>query len=132
MIFEVFVLNIIGLALGLVALRYDRDIADALTYFPYWIGELIRQRYLGWRPRIQPPSRERFETWLKFSRFWAWFMIVVGFFNLVTFLIVGVWSKFLAACRAFAPPNSGTLEKPLCGYHPKNSTLMAAWVVQLD
>lgn len=92
MVFEVFVLNLIGLALGLVALRYDRDIADALTYFPYWIGELIRQRYLGWRPRIPPPSRERFETWLKFIRFWAWFMIVVGFFNFVTFLIVGVWS----------------------------------------
>lgn len=39
MAFEVFVLSLVGLALGLVALRYDRDIAEGLTYFGYWIGE---------------------------------------------------------------------------------------------
>jgi hypothetical protein len=70
------------LALGLAALAYDSNIADALNSFPYLTNELIHQRDFGWkRVEVLPPSRKGFETYLRFIRFWGILMVVGGFLN---------------------------------------------------
>jgi hypothetical protein len=65
-------------ATGLLALIFDRKVANAMNSFSIGIGELLPQ----WRcPTALPPwSRERFENSLWFVRLWAAYMLAMGLF----------------------------------------------------
>ena len=68
------VFPLLSLTIGLLALVFDRRVANAMNCFSIAIGNL----WLQWRwPTALPPwSRERFENYLWFVRLWPIIMVV--------------------------------------------------------
>jgi hypothetical protein len=69
------------LIIGLLALVFDRRVADTMNSASIAFGQLWPQ----WRMlNVLPPwSRERFNNWLWLVRVWAVFMLVMGLILLV-------------------------------------------------
>jgi hypothetical protein len=63
-------------ATGLLALVFDRKVANAMNCFSIAVGELLPQ--WRWPTALPSWSRERFENHLWFVRLRAAFMIVNG------------------------------------------------------
>ena len=70
------VFALLVLSTGLLALVFDRNVANATNSFSIAIGKLFPQ--WRWPTALPPWSRERFENRLWFVRLWAAFMIVNG------------------------------------------------------
>jgi hypothetical protein len=64
----------LSLVLGLLALTFDRKIANAMNCFAIGVDEALPQ--LRWPTALPPRSRESFENCLWFVRFWgAWVVL---------------------------------------------------------
>ena len=64
------------LTAGLLALVFDRKVANTMNSFSIGVGELLPQ--WRWPTALPRWSRERFENYLWFVRLWAAFMLVNG------------------------------------------------------
>lgn len=68
------VFPLLSLTIGLLALVFDRRVANAMNCFSIAIGNLWPQ--WRWPTALPPWSRERFENYLWFVRLWAIIMVV--------------------------------------------------------
>jgi hypothetical protein len=70
------------IAIGLLALVFDRKVANAVNCFSIAIGQLFPAES-KWPTVLPPWSRERCENDLWFVRLWAVYMIAVGMLPLL-------------------------------------------------
>jgi hypothetical protein len=67
---------LVSLVLGILALGFDRQIANLMNQMSRAIGEMFPQ--FRWRGSVPPRSPQRFENWLWFVRFWGAVMCLQG------------------------------------------------------
>lgn len=69
------------LAIGLLALVFDRSVANAMNSASIALGQLWPQ--WRWPNGLPAWSRERFQNYLWLVRVWAAFMLIMGLILLV-------------------------------------------------
>jgi hypothetical protein len=72
---------VLVLAIGLLALVFDRRVANAMNSVSIAFGQLWPQ--WRWPNGLPAWSRERFQNYLWFVRVWAAFMLIMGLILLV-------------------------------------------------